>query len=511
MKKSHETMNKMSETTSLNKKNKTTGDLSLQMNSDNGMSESGNVRQEASHGIDPQILEEMIDLDEIMKRQATINIGTIGHVAHGKSTIVKRLSGVSTIRHKAEKKNGITIKLGYANAKIFRCQNPECLPPKCFQAHGGNAGEDVLCRHCGGMMKLIRHVSFVDCPGHEMLMSTMLTGAAVMDGAILTIAADEPCPRPQTAEHLVAAEIMKLKNLIVVQNKVDLFLNSFQRVSANRDEIGEFVSGTIAKNAPIIPISAQMDIGLDVLCEYICTKIPPPVVDLSSAPKMVVVRSFDVNQPGTEISNLVGGVAGGSILQGVFYVGMEVEIRPGLITTDTPSKKKKKKRKGAKNEKRKFKCSPFRTKIVSLFAEKATLKLAVPGGLIGVGTNLDPILCQKDRLAGQVIGAPNTLPDVFTELVVKYRLLRTVVGASEEEGEANFKVSKPVLGSILQLTVGSVCPEATVVDVLAKNEIRLSLDSPVCCEIGEGVAFSQNGRLIGHGEILDGDALCLEG
>ena len=71
-------------------------------------------------------------------------------------------------------------------------------------------------------MELVRHVSFVDCPGHDILMATMLNGAAVMDGAMLLIAANEPCPQPQTSEHLAAVEIMRLQHIIILQNKVDL-------------------------------------------------------------------------------------------------------------------------------------------------------------------------------------------------------------------------------------------------------------------------------------------------
>lgn len=69
---------------------------------------------------------------------------------------------------------------------------------------------------------LRRHVSFVDCPGHDILMATMLNGAAVMDAALLLIAGNETCPQPQTAEHLAAVEIMKLQNIIILQNKIDL-------------------------------------------------------------------------------------------------------------------------------------------------------------------------------------------------------------------------------------------------------------------------------------------------
>ncbi|CUG93205.1 eukaryotic translation initiation factor gamma subunit, putative, partial [Bodo saltans] len=157
---------------------------------------------------------------EVMSRQATINIGTIGHVAHGKSTVVKAMSGVRTTKFKKEAIMNITIHLGYANAKIFKCET--CEAPKCYQAFGSKQADVTKCQFCGNLLKLVRHVSFVDCPGHDVLMATMLNGAAIMDAALLLIAANESFPQPQTLEHLKAVEIMKLRNIIVLQNKIDL-------------------------------------------------------------------------------------------------------------------------------------------------------------------------------------------------------------------------------------------------------------------------------------------------
>merc|ERR1712160_104786 len=86
------------------------------------------------------------DSPEIISRQATINIGTIGHVAHGKSTLVRAISGVNTVRHYDEKFRNITIKLGYANAKLYKC--PECPDPQCYQPYGSKQKDQTLCKHC---------------------------------------------------------------------------------------------------------------------------------------------------------------------------------------------------------------------------------------------------------------------------------------------------------------------------------------------------------------------------
>ncbi|PPE02307.1 hypothetical protein GOBAR_DD00641 [Gossypium barbadense] len=348
---------------------------------------------------------------EVISRQATINIGTIGHVAHGKSTVVKAISGVQTVRFKNELERNITIKLGYANAKIYKCEDERCPRPMSFKAYGSGKEDSPLCdvpgfENC--RMKLLRHVSFVDCPvgsyvcsatGHDILMATMLNGAAIMDGALLLIAANESCPQPQTSEHLAAVEIMRLQHIIILQNKVDLIQ---ENVAINQHEaIQKFIQGTVADGAPVVPISAQLIYNIDVVCEYIVKKIPIPERNFISPPNMIVIRSFDVNKPGFEVDEIKGGVAGGSILQGVLKVNQFIEVRPGIVVKD---------------ENGNIKCTPIYSRIVSLYAEQNELQFAVPGGLIGVGTTMDPTLTRADRLVGQVLGEVGSLPDVFVEL-----------------------------------------------------------------------------------------------
>jgi len=212
-------------------------------------------------------------------------------------------------------------------------------------------------------------ISFVDCPGHDILMSTMLSGAAVMDAALLLIAGNESCPQPQTSEHLAAIEIMKLNHIIILQNKVDLMREA--SAEEHYQSILKFIRGTVADGSPIIPISAQLKYNIDAINEALVSKIPVPIRDFTATPHMIVIRSFDVNKPGAEIDDLKGGVAGGSILTGVLKLGDEIEIRPGIVT---------------KTEKGQIQCKPIFSRIVSLFAENNDLKFAVPGGLIGMPT-----------------------------------------------------------------------------------------------------------------------------
>lgn len=256
-----------------------------------------------------------------------LQICRIGHVAHGKSTVVKAISGVQTVRFKNELERNITIKLGYANAKIYKCDNPECPRPTCYRSFKSDKEVDVPCERngCSGRYRLMRHVSFVDCPGHDILMSTMLSGAAVMDAALLLIAGNETCPQPQTSEHLAAIEIMKLNHIIILQNKVDLMRE--EAALQHHESILRFIRGTVADGSPIIPISAQLKFNIDAVNEYLISHIPVPPRDFTAAPHMIVIRSFDVNKPGAEIEELKGGVAGGSILTGILKLGDEIEIR----------------------------------------------------------------------------------------------------------------------------------------------------------------------------------------
>jgi len=430
---------------------------------------------------------------QVISRQATINIGTIGHVAHGKSTVVKAISGVQTVRFKSELERNITIKLGYANAKIFKCTSPECPRPGCYRAFGSNKEDQPACPRegCTGKMELLRHVSFVDCPGHDILMATMLNGAAVMDAALLLIAGNETCPQPQTSEHLAAIEIMQLKHILILQNKIDLVKEA--AATEQFQQIKKFVQGTVAEGAPIIPISAQLRYNIDVICEYIVKKIPIPVRDFTASPRLIVIRSFDVNKPGTEVDDLRGGVAGGSVLQGVLKVNDDIVVRPGIVSKSQSS----------------FKCEPVLSKIITLFAEANDLQYAVPGGLIGVGTYIDPVLCKADRLVGQVLGLQGQqLPSVFTELEINFFLLRKLLGVKAEGKQA--KVGKLEKGEVLMVNIGSTSTGGKV-SAVKQDAAKVVLITPVCTEVGEKIALSRrverHWRLIGWGKITSGKVI----
>lgn len=333
----------------------------------------------------------------------------------------------------------------------------------------------------------VRHVSFVDCPGHDILMATMLTGAAIMDAALLLIAANEECPQPQTNEHMAAIEIMKLKHIIILQNKIDLVTKDDGQAQYNK--ITEFIAGTQAKNSPVIPVSAQLKLNIDLLIQMMVRNIPIPMRDYTKSPRLSVIRSFDINKPGTQIDDLEGGICGGSILYGVLKIGDQVEIRPGY---------------SYKEEDGTWRCRPYITTIRNLKAEENSLKYAVPGGLIAVGTNLDPYSCRADGMVGNLLGMPGTLPPVYDKIQVRFHLMTRVVGSASGR---NRKIEKLERNEMLQVNIGSLATTAMVMNV--EHEVcRLSLTSLVCTDEQEKVALSRRvdrvWRLIGWGTIERG-------
>jgi translation initiation factor 2 subunit 3 len=399
--------------------------------------------------------------------QPETNIGMIGHVDHGKTMLTKTLTGEWTDRHSEEVKRGISIRLGYADVAFYKCKN--CDAPECYS-------NQPTCPNCKGECELLRSVSFVDAPGHETLMATMLSGAAIMNGALLLVAANEKCPQPQTREHLMALSIIGVDKIIVVQNKIDIVTK--EQARENYNEIKEFVKGTIAEKAPIIPISAHHDMNIDTLIMTIERYIPTPKWDKTKPARMYIARSFDVNAPGTKLESLRGGVIGGSLTQGRLKIGDEIEVTPG-----------RKVESGAR-----VSYEPIRTKVRSLFTGGLPLEAAGPGGLVAIGTGLDPALTKSDSLVGRIAGVPGTLPPMVS---MKTELMNRVVGVSSELAVDTLKTNEP-----LMLSVGT----ATTVGVITSGRAgsaEVSLKIPVCIEMGQRIAISRRiagkWRLIGYG------------
>ncbi len=363
---------------------------------------------------------------------------------------MQRISGVWADVHSEEVKKGITIKLGYADASFYYCK-------KC-----DSYSKDEKCPKCKGVGELARKVSFVDAPGHETLMATMLSGAAIMDAALLLIASDEKCPQPQTEEHLVALNTIGIKNIIIIQNKIDL-VNEEQALK-NYEDIKKLVKGTVAENAPIIPVSAKHDLNIDILIKNIVENFPVPERDLKKDPIMLIARSFDINKPGSEIKDLVGGVLGGCIRQGVLKKGDEIEIKPGIKKSET-------------------KWETVKAKIVDIKTGGKSVKEAVAGGSLAILTSLDPSIVKSDSLAGNLLG--KKLPDNYHELKLDIKLLEKVVGIKGHE------IVQPIRkNEFLMINVNSSI-SLGIVKEISKKGVVLDLKRPLCALKEDRFALSR--------------------
>ncbi len=411
---------------------------------------------------------EQAHVPNLLPRQPEVNIGTSGHVDHGKTSLTAAITGIWASAHSEELKRGITIKVGYADAAFYKC--PQTPPPACYST-------SPTCPVCGTTTKLLRAVSFVDCPGHESLMTNMLAGAFLMDGALLVIAANEPVPKPQTREHLQALQMLGMKRIVIAQNKIDLVTD--QEAKKNHQAIKKFVENTVAADAPIVPISAQQRTNIDALIEALEDVVPTPSRDAKADPLMYVVRSFDVNKPGAEIEGLSGGVLGGSLTRGELAVGDEVELRPGMV------------------EERSGKYVPVLTRVTSLQTSAGKTERVGPGGLVAVGTNLDPTFVKGDQMVGSVIGRPGTLPPSLEHITLDVDLLETAVGSAEQ-----VSVDKVKPGENLRLNLGTASAQAVVTSARGET-VEVDLKKPVAVETGMRAALSrriaERWRLIGSG------------
>ncbi|ARF12618.1 eukaryotic translation initiation factor 2 gamma subunit [Klosneuvirus KNV1] len=420
----------------------------------------------------------MYQQKEIMKNQPTINVGMIGSVSNGKSSVTEKITSVKTQKHSSEMKRNITIKLGYANAKIFKCQT--CPAPQCYQ-HQPSSVMDANCNSCDSPMTLEKHISVTDVPGHLSLMTTMLNGTCVMDTTILVESAANDGLAPQTKHHLLATKMIGVNNSIACLNKMDLVKK--QKGTEKLLELRKNLIGTMAETSPIIPVAANHGINIDVLCEYICKFIKEPVRNYNATLKMIIIRSFNVNKQEVSLDQLEGGVVGGTITQGVLHKGDKISIHPGLID------------KNHDNDKTRWKYKPIKGTVLSINSETNNLDFAIPGGLIGIKLDIDPGLATKDNLVGNIMtNYDNT--DAYCVYEIIFVELQLFDDMQIENKE------------ILVINSNACSEKCEVVKTKnTKAELKL-LERPICAIKSDYITISKiianNITVVGRAQILDG-------
>lgn len=391
--------------------------------------------------------------------QAEMNIGIVGHVDHGKTTLTSKLTGKWTDRHSEEIKQGISIKLGYADAVFYKDSKLSGIQSYTPYKKHPLTGNDT---------EFVRKVSFVDAPGHETLMAVMLSGATLFNGAILVVAANEECPQPRTVEHLLALKMHGIKNIVVAQNKIDLV--SKEEALENYTKLRNFLDLEGYKDVVIIPTSAHFDTNIDALIYALVNKIDLPNFKKDIPLKMQVVRSFDINKPSTKIKSLKGGVLGGAVLEGEVSLNEKLYLFPGLDGT------------------------PIDFKVKSLNSENISLKKAHAGGLIAIGTDLDPFLCYSDKMVGQIICSEKSKPVVSNSIKLEYHKIDRLI----EPNKSEFRVGEKIV-----LIIGSSA-QLGLIKKINKNEFDIVFSKNIAYYPKTKVAISRNvnsrWRLSGYGE-----------
>ena len=409
---------------------------------------------------------------ESICKQPVLNVGMLGSVSDGKSTCVRELTGIKTQRHSSEKTRNITIKPGYANLKIWSDGD---------KLYSTDSKPTILSkndRDCN----LVHHLSFIDCPGHQELILTMLGSIRLMDAVIVIVSAADPIEKkPQLIQHLAAIKLSGIKKILVCLNKLDLVTKDV--ANERYEELQKVLSKFDIKPIKIIPTSFNKKIGVSWLLQEILDNfIPNNNVDEVS--RFMATRSFDINKPGSNWNDLKGGVLGGSLFNGKLNVDDVIEIRPGIC---------------GKGKNGKLISQPIKTKILSIKTDQEELENMLPGGLMGVGTDIDPFYCKDDQLAGNIIGLEGTLPSVYDSIELKFELIEDFGG-----------VWKPKVNDNVFLQVGTLSISSILTQVLKKT-IKLSLSRPACIDEDLMIMIShkEDGimKIVASGKIKSGNKI----
>jgi len=405
-----------------------------------------------------------------IEEQPSFNLGTLGSVSDGKSTMIYQLTGIKTQKHSSEKHRNITIKPGYANLKIWYCES--------CNNYDSSSSSDINfeCKLCEENTKLVNHISFVDCPGHAELVLTMMGSITLMKGAIVIISAAEPISKkPQLIQHLIASKISKIDKLIICFNKLDLI--SVELAIERKKELDDLLNKLDIKPYIIIPTAFNKKLGIKYLLKAIMDVFPPTINEINEDKSYFkITRSFDINKPGTDWTNVRGGVLGGSLSSGILKVNDLIEIRPGILS---------------KGKDGKFINQPIISKIISLETDGHQLEEISSGGLIGIGTEIDPYYCKNDMLSGNILGKVGTLPNVYQEIKLKYNKI------TEFEG-----IWDPKNGDTVFLQINNTIVEGRL-SKFVKDNFTFMLLKPTCIEDNTQIVVCRKNsdglKIVGYG------------
>jgi small GTP-binding protein len=414
----------------------------------------------------------MTQINNILNNQPIVRIGMLGSVSHGKSTFVNKVTGIKTQKHSSEKTRNITIKQGYANMKLWSDKDKQSLYATDSEV---TSYEDYT---------LVNHISFIDCPGHQEYIDTMLSSVNMMDGAIVIVAADQKLSHnPQLVQHLAAISLYDVKKLIICINKIDLVERHI--VMERKEELDSLLEQYNITPYIIIPTSFNKMIGIKYVLDSIMELFDPKeyLKNLEVNPVFKTSRSFDINKPGVEWNDINGGVIGGTLFSGTLKVGDTIEIRPGQVS----------------KQKDKYNCTPFKTVIVSIKTDNMNLDSIIPGGLIAIGTEIDPFYCKKDAMSGNIAGLVGMLPSVYHIINMKGNVVTTFGFNWVPKENDN-----------VMLSIGTRMCEARLIKN-NNNVFTFELTKPVCIEDNMMIVICRTIdkilRIVGKGNMIESTKL----
>ena len=381
--------------------------------------------------------------------QPIINVGMLGSVSDGKSTFVRVTTGTKTQRHTSEQTKNITIKQGYANIKIWKKPGADSY----YSTNGDTKNYMIDETEC----ELVHQLSFVDCPGHQDLIRTMMGCINLMHGVIVVVAANDPIDKkPQLIQHLAAIEKAGITNVIVCLNKLDLISKeeSLEKYSNLRTLLQRYN----IKPKAIIPVSFSRMLNIEEVLKAIIKYFSFVPKTNNGPPVFMATRAFNINKQGIPFNEVKGGVIGGSLVNGTLKVGDIIEIKPGIC-------------KGVNN-------LVLTTKITSLRSDNTNLKSILPGGLIGIGTELDPYYCSDFHMSGQIIGLLGTLPEVINSVTLNYTIVN--------DFGCNWH---PKVGDSVFLQIGTSSIESKVT-LLDDKVMTFSLSKVACMVDGSNIIIN---------------------
>jgi translation initiation factor 2 subunit 3 len=289
-----------------------------------------------------------------------------------------------------------------------------------------------------------------------------------MNGVIIVISVDTPIhKKTQLLQHFLITQVNKIDKIIICLNKIDLVDKHI--VQSRKEELDELLLKYNIKPFIIIPTSFNKMIGINNVINSIMTLFNPN--DLSNKyndkPLFRISRSFDINKPGTDWNNVVGGILGGTLIKGTLKINDEIEIRPGLISNN--------------------KWNPIKTKIISIKSDNINLDNIISGGLVGIGTLIDSYYCKNDLLIGNIIGLVDNLPNVYTNIDILINIVDT-----------NNIINK---NDNLILYIGTNSFNGNIINI-NNNILNLKLNKPICIDNNDNIIICNKlNKIIGYGSL----------